>query len=390
MNSVAQSLRPPMDRVRRSWRNSPLPGFFSWWGDELRALLPLSWRNALAPSASWHLLEYIDGDWRLRRAGDALALAQWSDALEPSAQQLALREALRDVAPQDLRLALCLPADAVLRRRLQLPRATRDSLHQVAAYEMDRQTPFRLEQVHYGVRELALPAAAGRLTAELVVVPRPILDTRLARLRELGVAVDAVDVAEGVDRLGADLLPPGLAPRRQDPRRRLNLALAGLATLLLVAGLNVWLHNRTVALATMQAQVDTMHAAAQRVAQLRQQWQENAGAAGFLMRRKAAAPSVLAVLEELTARLPTDTWLERFTLDNTGRLGFQGQSAQAARLVDALKGARLMTDANFQGSIQRDPNTDKERFYLAAQLRAPVSTPAPTRAPGRAPAGPAR
>ncbi|MET0332359.1 MAG: type II secretion system protein GspL [Dyella sp.] len=383
MNSVAQSLRPPIDRVRRSWRNSPLPGFFSWWGGELRALLPLSWRNALAHSARWYLLEYVDGDWRLRRAGDSLALAQWPDALEPAAQQLALREALREVAPQDLRLALCLPLAAVLRRRLQLPRAARDSLHQVAAYEMDRQTPFRLDQVHYGIRELALPAAAGRLTAELVVVPRPSLDAHLARLRELGVSVDAVDVAAGFDRLGADLLPPGLTPRRQDPRRRLNLALAALTVLLLVAGLNVWLHNRTVALATMQAQVDAMHVEAQQVAKLRQQWQDNAVAAGFLRRRKAAAPSVLAVLEELTARLPTDTWLERFTLDNTGRLGFQGQSAQAARLVDALRDAHLLSEPNFQGSIQRDPGTKKERFYLAAQLRVPASTPTRTPAPAR-------
>jgi general secretion pathway protein L len=379
MNSVAQSLRPSVDRVRRSWRNSPLPGFFSWWGSELSALLPVGWRIALASSASWHVLEYIDGEWRLRRAGDALVLAQWSDALEPAAQQLALREALREVAPQDLRLALCLPASAVLRRRLQLPRATRDNLHQVAAYEMDRQTPFRLEQVHYGIRELALPAEPGRLTAELVVVPRPLLDARLARLRELGVSIDAVDVAVGRDRLGADLLPPGQAPRRQNPRRRLNLALAGLTALLLVLGLSAWRHNRELALAQMQAQVDTMHVAAQQVARLRQQWQDNAGAAGFLRRRKAAAPSVLALLEELTTRMPTDTWLERFTLDNTGRLGFQGQSAQAARLVDALKGAHLMADANFQGSIQRDPGTNKERFYLAAQLRAPTNAPAPAR-----------
>jgi general secretion pathway protein L len=379
MNSVAQALRPPMDRVRRSWRSSPLPAFFAWWGGELSALLPVGWRRALARSASWYVLEYIDGDWRLRRDGDALVLAQWPDALEPAAQQLALRQALRDVAPQDLRLALCLPASAVLRRRLQLPRATRDNLHQVAAYEMDRQTPFRLEQVHYGIRELALPAEAGRLTAELVVVPRPVLDARLARLRELSVSIDAVDVAAGLNRLGADLLPPGQAPRRRNPRLRLNLALAASAVLLLVLGLGAWRHNREVALAQMQAQVDTMHVAAQQVAQLRQQWQDNAGAAGFLRRRKAAAPSVLALLEELTTRMPTDTWLERFTLDNTGRLGFQGQSAQAARLVDALKGAHLIADANFQGSIQRDPTTSKERFYLAAQVRAPAHPATPAR-----------
>jgi general secretion pathway protein L len=59
------------------------------------------------------------------------------------------------------------------------------------------------------------------------------------------------------------------------------------------------------------------------------------------------------------------------SIDNTGQVGFQGQSPQAARLVDALKGSTVITDANFQGTIQVDPATGKERFYMVAQLRKP-------------------
>ena len=73
----------------------------------------------------------------------------------------------------------------------------------------------------------------------------------------------------------------------------------------------------------------------------------------------------------VTARLPDSAWLERFSVDNTGQVGFQGQSQQAAKLLDALKDSKLITDASFQGSIQPDPTTGKERFYLTARVNQP-------------------
>jgi general secretion pathway protein L len=114
-----------------------------------------------------------------------------------------------------------------------------------------------------------------------------------------------------------------------------------------------------------------MRADAQRVKGLRQRLTDSAGASGFLARKKIEAPSVLPVLDELTHRLPDDTWLERFTLNNTGQIGFQGQSPQAARLIDALKGAKSVSEPSFQGTIQRDPTSGKERFYMQAKAIVP-------------------
>jgi general secretion pathway protein L len=119
----------------------------------------------------------------------------------------------------------------------------------------------------------------------------------------------------------------------------------------------------------MQAQVESLHADAQQVLALRQQLQDNAGAAGFLVQRKQHATTMLALLADLTRRLPDSAWLERLSIDTDGQVGMQGQSRQAARLLDALKDSPLITDASFQGSIQPDALTGKERFYLVAQLR---------------------
>ncbi len=370
MSTAMQSLRPWWDRVRRSWRASPLPAFLAWWGEELYALLPPRWRGWFGAGADWCLLQVTGERWTLRRRGHAEPLAGWDEAAE-GVPALAFDAALQQVDREDLRVALLLPGALVLRRTLHLPLAARDNLHQVVGFEMDRQTPFSVAQVYYAVREPGASAAAGRCQVELVAVTRATLDPLLARLRAQGISIDAVDVAQGNDRLGVNLLPPEQVPHRARPRRRLNLILgaAAVALLLLVAG--EWRHNRQAALARMQAEVASMRGEAQQVAALRQQLQDNAGAAGFLAQRKKDTVSMLSILDDATARLPQGTWLERFSVDNTGQIGMQGQSQQAAKLLDALKDSRVITDAGFQGSIQPDPTTGKERFYLTARVKQP-------------------
>ncbi|MEO5831618.1 MAG: PilN domain-containing protein [Rhodanobacter sp.] len=378
MSSATQSLQPLVDGARRSWRASPLPTFLLWWGGELRALLPARWRGLFSSGADWYLLQGTASTWSLRRRGHADVLASWDEAaqspLDGAAKQpTVMRDALQRVDREDLRVALLLPPTLVLRRTLSLPLAARDKLTRVAGFELDRQTPFTLAQVHYSVRELATPAPAGRFNAELVVVTRDLVDPLLARLHAQSISVDAVDLAVGDGRLGVNLLPAEQVPHHARPRRRLNLLLAAACVLLLVFVLGEWLHNRQVALEQMRTDVEGMRGEAQQVAALRQQLQDNAGAAGFLDQRKKDSVAMLSVLEDITARLPDSAWLERFSVDNTGQIGFQGQSQQAAKLLDTLKDSRLITGASFQGSIQPDPATGKERFYLTARVNQPKS-----------------
>jgi general secretion pathway protein L len=384
VNSATQTLRPQIDRVRRAWRGSPMPAFMAWWGGELRALLPARWQTFFSGGKVWCLLRHEGGLWHVHRSGRKESAAPWSDALEAPEQQAMLKAAVAGVDHQDLRLALCLSSEGVLRRRLLLPEAARDNLRQIGAYEMDRQTPFRIDQVYYDLREVRGAAPAGRIAAELVVAPRALVDAKLEQLRNAGIAIDAVDLSDGDARLGVNLLPPEMARVHRDPRRRLNLALAAAAVVLLLLCLGQWLHNRQEALVAMQSQVDDMRGDAQKIATLRKQLEESSGAAGFLAHRKNDSVAVVDVLQDLTARIPDDTWLERFTIDGSGRVGLQGQSAKAAPLIDTLQSSKLLTGANFQGVIQRDPATNKERFYMDAQLRMPNAKPASSGSAGGA------
>lgn len=375
MDSLAQPLRPRIERLRHAWRSSPLPGFLRWWGQELRMCLPRRWRALFTSGAQWRLLVSGTEYWHVLAPGQAEPVGRIDTGLSPAQQRLALSEACAGIDPADLRLALCLAPQQVLRRTLQLPQAARANLHQVVGYELDRQTPFQATQVVYDTRAVGPVRGAGQIRVELVAAPRSRLDPLLRQLDAAGIGLDAVDVLHDGARLGVNLQPPGQRRRRSHPRRRTNRILGGVLLVLVLLCMFQWLANRRTVLEDMRAQVKVMHDQARAVMKLRQQLQARVGAAGFLARQRAHAPTVLAVLDDLSRRLPGDTWLQRLSIGEDGNVGMQGQSPQAARLVDLLKPSALLAEPGFQGVIQTDPRTHKERFYLTAHLQAPPAAP---------------
>lgn len=373
-----------LERMRRAWHGSALPGFLRWWAGELATLVPARWRASFAGGQRWYIVERQGEAWVLRRVGETAPLCAAPDDLLPETAAATLAQALAEADPADRRIALVLPAERVLRRRLVLPAAARDNLRQVVGYDIDRQTPFRADDIHYGVRQLDGSPGEGRVAVELAATPRATLDPWLDALSTLGIRPDRVDVADHAGLGGVDLLPPARRPRRADRQRLLNIGLAVLIVILAITGMALWVHNRAVALDTMRAEVEALRGDAQQVKALRQRLTESAGASGFLVRHRLESPTVLPVLAELTTRLPDDTWLERFTLNANGQIGFQGQSPQAARLIDALKGATHISEPSFQGTIQTDPTSGKERFYMQAKAITPRGAAAPGKAPARA------
>lgn len=368
MTAWTQTWQPAAKRMRLAWRTSALPGFLAWWGRELNACLPTRMAAWFGRHTSWYLLELAGDEVVLRAVGADQPLARIDTTQAPALQQNAWHEALSGTDPQDLRVALCLSPEHALRRQLYLPVAARADLRRVVGYEMDRQTPFRVSDVCFDVRQLGA-ASDGRLMVELVLAPRQRLNPLLQRFKVMGARVDAVDVADGRGRLGVNLLDETARPSHPHPRRRLNLVLTAVAVVLLALIMGQWLHNRHSALAAMQTQVQALHSQARQVATLRRQLVARLGAAGFLVRQRAQSPAMIDVLADVTHRLPDDTWLDRFGVDATGNVSLQGQSPHATRLLKRMAGSAYLADPGFRGVIQTDPRTGKERFFMTAQLR---------------------
>ena len=85
------------------------------------------------------------------------------------------------------------------------------------------------------------------------------------------------------------------------------------------------------------------------------------------MRAKAESPSVVRVLERLTALLPDDTYLDQFNV--VGReIEIEGTTRASATLVRALESTPMFEKVNYVAPVTRDPVTGAERFHFSIQF----------------------
>lgn len=392
MNPTVERL---IARARVRLAKTPLPRFFAWWGRELLACLPPRWR-ALVAERQESLLVGVRPEalvvWRERGADirEYGRIEREQPAEVQAAQFRQLREGIDD---PNLRTILCIPGERVLTRVLTLPTAAADNLAQVLAFEMDRQTPFKAEQVYFDQQVLGEDAAGRNVRVELVLVPRAQLDAELATLPGAVAQLDGVDAwkgSAGAARRHVNLLPADKRMRRRDWRLPLNLGLAAAAVLLLVLNMDESLANRAAALDAMRAEVDAAAKQAKQVAALRQTLTDSIAGANFLVDRKRTGPTTVALINDITERVPLDTYLERLQIENK-QVQLQGQATEAAKLIALLGASPCLGNPGFQGQVQPDPRTGKERFQINAELKECNPQPAPASQPpaAAAPATPA-
>ncbi|MHC8306332.1 type II secretion system protein GspL [Pseudomonas sp. PB3P13] len=323
------------ERGASHWRGSLAQGLWQTWLQELRNALPA----------------------RLR-----------AGVLSPPREQV-LEWPLSDPLPEadGARRVLLLPHAMVLVQPLLLPLAATRELSRVIGFELDKYTPFPREQMHY----VACVQSRGKTTARvlLVAIVRERLQSVLDSCRERGLHLHAVDCrnADG-QPLGIDLLPPDQKQpgiRHDSVPRQLAVACLGL----LLACMLMWLHTRSAMVETMQATVEAQRQQVQQIQQLRRELSNTQGAARYLAQQKAAQPTLSSVLLDLTGCLGADTWVEQLDISDGGGVSITGQSAKASALISRAKACRTLSDVQFQGIIQPDEHTGKERFSLRAHLR---------------------
>jgi general secretion pathway protein L len=359
-------------RLKSRYARTPLPRFFTWWGRELAALLPARWRTLLADRAEALLLELRADQLVIWRQSGAACVEAGSVALDATdgERRAAIEHVRARIDDPNLRVFYCIAPGRALRREFTLPAAAEHNLRQVIAFEMDRQTPFKADQVYFDYQLADHAPAARNLHIVLIVVPRAPLDADLARLA--AVRLDGVDCwreGPGSGRMGLNLLPAERRPRRVNARLRLNLGLGAAALVLLVTVMLLSLANREAALAAMSSQVDKAQLAAKQVSALRKTLQDSIAGANFLSRKKRETPAMVELLADLTRRLPDDTYLERIAVDEKYKIDLQGLSDNTAKLTEQLQQSDVVENPSFQGTIQQDPRTHKDRFNMSLEFR---------------------
>lgn len=324
------------ERIAQQWRGSLLQRGWQLWLVELRACMPEKLQRLLIHDTPEHLHVW------------------------PLVESL-------PVLPANVQQVLLLPPSMVLVQSLQLPLAAARDLNTVVGYELDRFTPYDASQLYFVARQDKRSGAFIQVT--LVAILRERLDAILNECAALGLQPHAVDVgSDHASRLGVDLLPAPLRPRQKRNGLGLQRKLLWLCGGLLIVAMFLWLNSRQQLLEEMESTVQAQRAQVAQIQKIRQQLTNTRGAASYLIQRKAAQPTFASLLNELTACLPRDTWIDQLEITDSAEVSFSGQSAKASALIARVKDCHSLDNAQFQGVIQPDPQTGKDRFSLRAHL----------------------
>ena len=363
----SNTLTQALGSVRLRYLESPVPAWLRAAGEALFEVLPRSLRRQLGVRNRRLLLSLQGDELQLHALSDEqtslIGIVPTDDAGLLSELRLRLDEQAGNVGRW-----LMLGIRQTLRPVLVVPASAEARLREMMAHEIDRQTPFTLDQVSYEPRILSRDPLTRQLRVELVVLPRTTLEVALTQLGPMAVGLAGVDVvaADG-RRLGVNLLPLAGRSARPDRARNLNRWLGAIAFAAIISSMLLVLDNRSETLRTTQARLVTVKARAIEARRLRNELRQSVQASSFLARQRAQQPTMLEVLADLSRRIPDSTWLEKISV-NDGSIVLIGQSQQASALVGLLQPSPLVIRPTLTGSVQADPRTGKERFTLTAVM----------------------
>lgn len=327
--------------------------FLAWWRGELEGMLPAPLRRVLAARPPMLAVRIDPRD--LVAATLHLADGTAQPLLGPGTPRAALA-GLRGRLPPGTRLAVGLPQALV--RHVSLPLAAASRLQEVLALDLDRQTPFRPEEVVFRGRIVARDRAARLLRAALCVAPRSALDQARKLADELGLSL----AYAGPDPAPPwhDDLSPGATRGASGRDRALALGAAAMAlAALLLPDLRAATHLRAV-----EAE---LAAARREAAALLARREAAAAATAPLDALRALGPPATTLLVGITAALPDDAVLRRLVL-REGRLELLGSSAGTAELVQGLSAAGGFAQVEFRAPVVAAAD-GRELFHLGLAPR---------------------
>jgi general secretion pathway protein L len=339
--------------------------FFSWWFGQLADLLPQQLRRSAPTAADATVITPIAATGReieavsvgLRRNGREMLLGQF--AIGSSGLAELPRSAGKPVV-------LRLGEAEVLGKTVILPLAAERELDQALAFEMDRETPFKVEELYWNHRIEAADRQNGRLSVRLLLIPKAKLAPLLAFLGQIGVAPVRAEIADGPDAGSWLPLDGDGRPAHPGFSRLVKPAAACLAVLVLAAIVTPFV-RQTTTMAGLDRELAAGRAAAAEGASLRREIQRLAGSADLVEKERDKVGQPLAVLAAVTRVMPDDTYLTEMELQER-KLTLSGRSAAAARLIGAFAADSEFRNPAFAAPVTRIEALHQEIFTIITEV----------------------
>lgn len=332
--------------------------FIGWWKQQLWECIPASWRAKSIQAR--------------RPAMWAPATDQvWAAGASTLNSQIFTRSAL---AQRGGTITLVASEANGFRRVVELPIAVSGRLQQVLSFELDRLTPLRASDLYYDFRVLDRNAAAGNCRVEVVAVPRArvapwLADAQQKKLDVTRIILAPTDVDSSLNLLNATRTEAD-APARY---RWLNTTLLAVCALLAIAlvAFPLWqMRQQVIDLMPVEA---TAKSEAEAASLLQRQLEKQIGEYNLPLARKHGAPLVIQVIEDLTKRLPDDTWATSFEIKSTPNVKLrevivQGETGSGGKILQLFQESPLLKDPVLKAAMVRMVNPSSERFHIAGEL----------------------
>jgi general secretion pathway protein L len=372
-----------------------LSNFLTWWQQQLADCVPTSLREKMAKARRPAMWSPTDD-----RAWPAAGVLNESKPFSHSA-----------LAQRGGSAALVIGESNGFRREIEMPLAVQDRLQQVLGYELDRLTPLKASELYYDFRIRERNLSAGTCSVELAAAPRSRVDPMLEAAKQRNVDVTRMLLAPADVDSSLDLLKSTRNAADEGNSRRgwITPALAILCGLLALALVAFPLWQMRQYVIALQPLETSAKAEAEAASIVQRQLEKQIGEYNLPLARKHGAPLVVQLLDDLSKRLPDDTWAQSLEIrsvpNQKGKeVVLQGETGSGGKILQIVQESPLIKDPAFKATMTRVTPT-AERFHIAAEIVAaelpkplllsdasavitvPVSPSAPAGAPTSAKAG---
>ncbi len=366
-----------IDKLQNDFNNwyetSSVGQFMRWWKTELMSFVPEKYQQQLFPQAINILLtqeqdevviwQNTSGDFVIEKSEDEEVM-WWHE----------VQHIINDAEGRRVNVVYLLPNNEALVRKIALPQAAKENLDEVIGFELDKYVPFKAEQVQLSYKIDKDNSSEDKVVLDLAVIPKQKVADIIALTEEKSIELDALDVNSGSvqqpQALGVNLLPPEKRKERNYFNLKLNVGLLFLFFILMYFVMYTSVANKQEKIEQLTNLNSELSKQAKKAKLLRKELKSVIVSSKFLNNKKNDNPSLVAILSDITNRLPEDTYITRLKV-NKEKLELTGQSNNASNLVPELDKSHSWFQPEIVGGVTEDRRTKKEKFTIKALLKEP-------------------
>jgi general secretion pathway protein L len=253
----------------------------------------------------------------------------------------------------------------MLERQAVLPLSAELDLDGVLRHEMDRLTPFHIDEVLWDCTVARRDRERGRIHARVRIVPLRQVEPLLNSLRRVGLIPVRIQATGFGETRSVPIADAGSKQARN--RRRVTAGLQFCTGALAVMAAAMLFVLQAIARNDIEARIDAMRPQVTEAETLRKVIARGASTADIITATRAEVGNLLQAVAVLTEVLPDDTHLTQLAISQR-KVSINGRSAAAARLIGVLAAHPLLHNPAFPSPVLRNETNSGEVFSIRVEV----------------------